>query len=464
MTLVDTTVELLGPAEAEARQRAAAGWLAAAGCRAGDRVAFSLGSSADLLCAVLGALRTGVVPVLLNATLVPAERALLVADAEPVVTVQDRGRLAEMVAGPPAELAPRPLTRPMHYTSGTTGRPKGVSVGVWDEGTAAAVFDDEAALWSFGPDDRHLVCSPTYHTVSVRFAAGTLLSGGSLAILPRFSGAAALEVLRSWRPTTTFMAPTHLQRVLAQPELGEDERFASLRLLVHAGSSCPPALKRSAMSRVPAGALWEFYGSTEGQFTVCGPEEWLAHPGTVGRARPGRSITVRDEDRGALPEGEVGTIWCRPPAFARFSYWRNPGATEAAWCDGAFTVGDLGHLNDEGYLYLSGRRDDLIISGGVNVYPAEVEAALAEVPGVHEAAVFGQADPEWGQRVCAAVVGDPGLTEEALAAAAAARLAPYKRPKQYLVVGSLPHTATGKLLRRAVAAHLGLEPGVPGGF
>lgn len=436
-------VDVLTAADAEDRQRRAAGALAVAGCGDGDRVAFCLPSSADLLCAVLGAARTGIVPVLLNATLLEAERDLLLQDADPVVTVLDPGSLARLTGGRPADLAPRPLTRPMHYTSGTTGRPKGVTTGLWDEATAAAVFDDEADLWEFSPGDLHLVCSPMYHTVSVRFAAGTLGRGGSVAILTRYDAATALDVLRRLRPTTAFLAPVHLQRLLAVPGLGEDERFACLRLLVHAGAPCPPPLKRAALGRVADGVLWEFYGSTEGQFTVCSPEEWLARPGTVGRARPGRRIFTED-----------GAIWCEPPPFARFSYWRDEEATARAWRGDAFTVGDLGHLDEEGYLFLSGRRHDLVITGGVNVYPAEVEAALLEVEGVEEVAVFGRDDEEWGQRVCAAVVGTADLAD--LRRAAERTLAPYKRPKEYLRAPDLPHTSTGKLLRRLVPEHLGL--------
>ncbi|MGP8059290.1 MAG: class I adenylate-forming enzyme family protein [Acidimicrobiales bacterium] len=457
------TVEILEPADAESRQRRAAGALAAAGAGPGDRVAFCLPSSADLLCAVLGAARTGVIPVLLNATLTPAERDLLVADAEPVLTVADRRALGALDEGSPVELAPFPLTRPMHYTSGTTGRPKGVTTGLWDEATAAAVFDDEAEQWGFSAEDRHMVCSPMYHTVAVRFAGGTLLRGGSLAILSRYDASTALEVLRRLQPTTAFLVPTHLQRLLALDDLGPDERFGSLRLLAHAGAPCPPALKRAAMARVADGALWEFYGSTEGQFTACSPAEWLERPGTVGRARAGRRLSIAPTtgpDAGTVGAGgPVGTIWCAAPPFARFSYWGDDEATAAAWRGDAFTVGDLGSLDAEGYLFLSGRRHDLIITGGVNVYPAEVEAVLDEVAGVDEVAVFALPDEAWGQRVCAAVVGRPGLKVDALRAAAEGRLAPYKRPKQYLVVRDLPHTATGKLLRRAVPEHLGLSAG-----
>ncbi len=444
------TVELLHAADAEVRQRRAAGALLARGCREGDRVAFALGSSADLICAVLGAARVGLIPVLLNATLTPAERDLLAEDAQPTLCIFSEADLAGLAdgAGPPAELAPYPLTRPMHYTSGTTGRPKGVTTGIWDEATARAVFEDEAAVWHFDRRDLHLVCSPMYHTVSVRFSTGTLLSGGSLAVLRRFDAATALDTLRRHRPTTVFLVPTHLQRILRCPDLDDGETFDSLRLLAHAGAPCPESLKRAVMARVRPGVLWEFYGSTEAQFTVCSPEEWLERPGTVGRARVGRRLFVDPS----------GTIWCDMPPFARFSYWRDPAATRRAWRGEACTIGDLGRLDPDGYLYLTGRRHDLIISGGVNVYPAEVENALAGVDGVREVAVFGLPDEQWGQRVCAAYVAEGTRdVEEALRAAASARLAPYKRPKTYVAATDLPHTATGKLMRRAVPGHLGLD-------
>jgi long-chain acyl-CoA synthetase len=451
------TVEVLHAPDAEQRQRQAAGALLAHGCGAGDRVVFSLGSSADLICAILGAARIGVIPVLLNATLTAEERDRLVVDADPSLSVLSEATLTGLMDGPATELSPYPLTRPMHYTSGTTGRPKGVTTGVWDEATARAVFEDEASVWHFDAHDLHMVCSPMYHTVSVRFSTGTLLSGGSLAILSRFDAATALGVLRRLRPSTAFLVPTHLQRILTSGELGRDEAFDSLRFLAHAGAPCPPSVKRETMARVSPGEVWEFYGATEGQFTVCGPAEWLEHPGTVGRARPGRRLSVVPVDHG--DGDDSGTVWCEMPSFARFSYWGDEEATNAAWRGSRCSVGDLGRLDDEGYLYLTGRRHDLIISGGVNVYPAEVEAVLATVPGLEEVAVFGLPDERWGQKVCVAYVAAASVDEEALRAVATAHLAPYKRPKDYIRAPDLPHTATGKLLRRTLPEHLGLAVG-----
>jgi acyl-CoA synthetase (AMP-forming)/AMP-acid ligase II len=410
-------------------------------------VVFCVPSSASLLVCVLGAARHGVVPVLLNSTLLPVEREALITDAEPALVITDPAELVPLLSGPAADLSPFPVVRPMHYTSGTTGSPKGVWSGVLDERDARALFDDEADLWGFDAGDTHLVCSPLYHSVSVRLAGAALLRGGRVVVLPRFDAAVAVAALEAFAPTTTFMAPTAMHRVMAEPD--GPEYFASLRLLVHAGSPCPGPLKRAALERVGPGVLWEFYGSTEGQFTVCAPEEWLERPGTVGRARPGRRLEV-DDDR---------VIWCHAPGFARFEYWRDPQSTARAWRAGAFTVGDMGRLDGDGYLFLDGRRDDLVISGGVNVYPVEVEAVLAEFPGVVDVAVFGVTDDEWGERVCAAVVGD--VDEVTLRRHAAQRLAPYKRPKAYFLVSQLPHTPTGKLRRRDLPALLGLAPPVP---
>jgi long-chain acyl-CoA synthetase len=451
-------VEVLTRTEAEPKMAAAAGWLLGRGLEPGDRVAFSLDSSADYLCALLGAARVGIIPVVLNTSLLAHERDQLIGDVEPSHQIFNRAGLAELFTGRPAEMSDYLLTRPMHFTSGTTGRPKGVTTGVWDEATARAAFDDEASVWGYGPEDLHMVNSPLYHTVAVRLSSTALLSGGSVAVLSRFDATLALDVLRRLHPTSAFFVPTHLHRLLGLEALGEGERFDSLRLLTHAGAACPPALKRQAIDRVGPDVVIEFYGSTEGQFTLCSTSEWLERPGTVGRARRGRTLSIEPIE--GHDAGDPGTIWCSAPEFARFSYFDNPEATQAAWRGAAFSVGDLGSLDDDGYLYLNGRRTDLIITGGVNVYPAEVEAALAEIDGVDQVCVFGRDDEDWGQRVCAAVVARPSVRPETVFDAARQLLAPYKRPKEVHLTSSLPVGSTGKVLRDKVAEHLGLDPSV----
>jgi len=356
-----------------------------------------------------------------------------------------RAALATLLDGPERELAPVPLARPMHYTSGTTGRPKGVWSGGLDEAAATALLSEERELWGFEAGDRNLVLSPLHHSAPLRFAFGTLLAGGDV-ILPRpFDARTALAAIADHRPTTMFCVPAHLQRLFAVADQGAGlPSLGSFRLVAHAGAPCPEQVKRRLVASFPARTVWEFYGSTEGQFTACRAEEWLERPGTVGRARPGRALTV-DPD---------GTIWCGMPPYARFSYWRDPQKTATAWRGDAFTVGDLGRLDADGYLYLDDRREDLVISGGVNVYPTEVEAALAHCPGVTDVAVFGVEDERWGQRVCAAVVGT--ATPDHISAWARDRLAPAKRPKAVYVVAELPRTPTGKVRRLELPSWLGL--------
>ena len=434
------TTERVTAEQSVRAQSRAAGALAQRGIEWGGRVAFLCPNSSGLIAALLGALRSGIVPVCLNPSLLEHERLLLLDDADAGLVVRPR-ELAALLEGPEADLATVPLARPMHYTSGTTGQAKGVWSGVLDETSARALQDDESAVWGFSADDRLLVASPLHHSAPLRFSAGVLLAGGEVCVLERFDAVAVLEAITAFRPTVAFFVPAHLHRLFA---LGTLPPLDSFRLLAHAGAPCPVPLKEAALAAFPAGTVWEFYGSTEGQFTVCSPAEWRARPGTVGRARPRRKVWV-----------DEGTIWCDVPQFARFEYWRDPVKTAQAWRGSAFTVGDLGRLDDEGFLFLDGRRDDLIISGGVNVYPVEVEAALSMAAGIDEVVVFGVPDDRWGQRVCAAVIGDAGAA--AVMAHARATLAAYKCPKDVYVVDDLPRTSSGKVRRSAVAGHLGLD-------
>jgi len=441
---VTAPVPVVGSAESERDQRRAAAALADAGLRRGDRLLVSAEASPALLAVVLGALRTGVVPVVLDPGLPAAERAALAEDADAGLDVaDDPARLLTGTAE--AGLADVPLARPMHYTSGTTGRRKGVWSGVLADDDARALAAEEIELWGFDRSDRHLVLSPLHHSAPLRFAIHTLLAGGEVLLPGPFDVARAAGAITSLRPTTTFCVPTHLQRLLAHDSADHPVDWSSFRRLVHAGAPCPEPLKRAVLEALPAGSVWEFYGSTEAQFTVCSPEDWLAHPGSVGRARPGRRLET----------DERGQLWCAVPRWARFEYWRAPEKTAAAWRGDRVTVGDLGRVDDDGVVWLDGRREDLVISGGVNVYPAEVEAVLDAHPGVVESAVFGVPDAEWGQRVVAAYVGGADAGE--LATWARERLAAAKRPKALHPLAELPRTSTGKVRRLDLPGVLGLD-------
>ncbi|WP_439939416.1 class I adenylate-forming enzyme family protein [Nocardia sp. N13] len=409
----------------------------------GSRVALLVPGSTAYVELVLTLLADGIFPVPLDPALTAAERERILAPIAPDLLVTDARQVAELLAARPGRARSLPRGRPIHCTSGTTGTPKGVWSGVLPEEDAAALVAEGRDLWGFRDDDVNLVLSPLHHSAPLRFAMGTLLGGGRLVVPGKFDPARATAAIEQERPTTMFCVPTHLQRLFAHwDEVGVPD-LSSFRLVAHSGAPCPPAVKRRLIELFPSGSTWEFYGSTEGQFTACRSEEWLAHPGTVGRARPGRSLTT-DED---------GRIWCAVPRHARFTYLGAPEQTAAAWRETsagpAFTVGDVGTIDEDGYVRLDGRRTDLIISGGVNVYPLEVENALREVPGVDDVAVFGVPDETWGQRVCAAVVGS--ATADALSAHAREVLAPAKRPKDYVTVAGLPMTATGKVQRQALA-------------
>ncbi len=410
------------------------------GLRPGDRVALLVPGSLLLLEAVHALLANGVVPVPLDPRLSAWERGRTLGGLDLTVLIESEDALVSLVDGiPEAARGGLPRARPMHCTSGTTGTPKGVWSGLLSPAAAEAALNEEAQMWGFRDDDVNLVLSPLYHSAPLRFALGTRLAGGRVAVPGPFDPQLVTEAIARERPTSMFCVPAHLQRLFAHwDECGAPD-LSSFRLVAHAGAPCPEAVKRRLIDDFPAGSTWEFYGSTEGQFTACRSEEWLERPGTLGRARPGRTLRT-DPD---------GTLWCAPPAHARFVYYGDPEKTAEAWREGPdgpeFSVGDLGRIDEEGYLFLDGRRVDLIISGGVNVYPLEVEQALAEHPDVEDVAVYGVPDDAWGQRVCAAVVGTADAAS--LDAWARERLAPPKRPKSYRCLDDLPRTATGKVRR-----------------
>ncbi len=460
-------------AELDERQRHLAGALRSGGLEPGDLIAVRTKDPAALLEVTTGSLRAGVIPVPINPLLTEHEARWLLEDSgagwlftdatdgvtptlEQIVTFGDAYErlLAE---AEPADLCDHVRGRPMHYTSGTTGTPKGVWVRPYAERRAAQIAADFIKLWGLTDEDIHLVCSPLAHSAPHRYAMRTLEAGGTVALQSRFDAAETLAAIDLFNATTTFMVPTHLERIFALGEralLRHD--LSSMRLLIHAGAPVRHATKRKAIDTFPPGSVWEFYGSTEGQATRISSGEWMQKAGSVGRARKGAEIVIRDERGERAPVGEIGTVWVKDPKIERFQYWRDKAKTSRAWKAGAFTVGDLGYLDEDGYLFLTGRIHDTIITGGVNVYPQEVEAVLQEHPDVAEAVVYGVANEEWGQEVEAAVVAVTGaaVEAEALIDWTRERLASFKRPRRVLVTDALSRTATGKLKRE--------RPEVPG--
>jgi len=447
-------------------QRRLAGFLAGSRVVPGGRVAVMAPNSIEFLVVTVGCLRAGIVPVPISPLLTQRERARIVEDSGAGLLFTDQedgisgpvkrivpmaGLVEELRRCAPTALPSVTLTRPMHYTSGTTGEPKGVWVPPVEEADARIRSEAFRTQWGMTGADVHLVCSPLTHSGPHRFALRTLEAGGSVVIQERFDAATTLAAIDRHRVTSTFMVPTHLERILAleSSELRRHD-LTSIRLLAHAGAPIRRVTKERAMELFPIDSVWEFYGSTEGGFTKLSAREAIDHPGSVGRPAEGASIEIRDRRSGALLEaGEVGVVWLRDPRMERFEYWGDEAATAAAREGDAFTVGDLGHLDGDGYLYLVGRPGELIISGGINVYPTEVEEVLMGHPEVSEALVYGVDDPDWGQQVRALVLPAPGCSPhpESVRDWVGERLAPHKCPKAIAVVEELPRTTTGKVRR-----------------
>jgi acyl-CoA synthetase (AMP-forming)/AMP-acid ligase II len=449
-------------AELDERCRRVAGLLQAEGLEPGGRIAILAGNRPEVIEVIAGTLRAGYIPVPVNALLTAQEVAYLLEDSGATWVFTDRALELEpglhkvitfgdayersLAEALPADIADFILTRPMHYTSGTTGLPKGVYVAPSSPEEAAATSERFCELWGLTNADRHIVCSPLAHSAPLRFAIRTLEAGGAVLVQETFDAEQTLAAIELFGASSTFMVPTHLERIVALgPKLARYDR-SSMRLLAHAGAPIRQVTKRTVIDLFPEGSVWEFYGSTEGQATRISSDEWLARPGSVGRALSGTGILITAADGSALPSGETGEVWVDGTGAERFSYWGDAGKTKAAWRGDAFSVGDLGWLDEDGYLFLAGRQNDTIITGGINVYPQEVEAVLAGHPGVAEVMVFGTPHEEWGQEVAAMIVPAPGAQPDAasLRAWTRERLASFKTPRHIQVVTELPRTATGK--------------------
>jgi fatty-acyl-CoA synthase len=332
------------------------------------------------------------------------------------------------------------------YTSGTTGKPKG-AVRRFPKEMAWAVLHvlDELPI---RVDDRHLVVAPMYHSTAFGFIGFTLTLGGTVVIEPRFDPERFLAAIEEHRITTTAVVPTMLHRVLElPPAVRERYDTRSLHAIFSGGAPLSGTLARRVIDEL-GHVLYNFYGSTEtGLNTLATPEELLLAPGTIGHAIEGNDIRLLDERGRDVPDGETGELWVKN-AMLVAGYHRDDEATRASMRDGYFSVGDLAHRDAHGLYHIDGRKRDMIISGGVNVYPAEVEEVLHRHPHVAEVAVVGVPDPEWGERVRACVVPRGALDEAELIAWARRQLSGPKAPRELRLMDELPKNPTGKVLKR----------------
>lgn len=337
------------------------------------------------------------------------------------------------------------------YTSGTTGKPKG-AVRRFPKGMVWGVLHvlDELRL---RVDDRHLVVAPMYHSTAFGFLAFTMTLGGTVVIERGFDPERFLQTIERERITTTAVVPTMLHRLMALPEATRrryDTR--SLRAIFCGGAPLSGELARRVIEDL-GHVLYNFYGSTEtGLNTLATPEELLRSPGTIGHAIAGNEIRLLDEAGREVPDGETGELWVKN-AMLVAGYHDDEQATRSSMREGFFSVGDLAHRDAGGLYHIDGRKRDMIITGGVNVYPAEVEEVLHRHPQVAEVAVVGVPDEEWGERVRAFVVPrEGGLDEAELIAWAKRHLAGPKVPRDVRVLDELPKNPTGKVLKRELRA------------
>jgi long-chain acyl-CoA synthetase len=460
-----------------------------AGIGAGDRVAVALYNSFEWFEALNALGRLGALLVPLSYRGKGPELAHMIADSEAKLLIADPGLAAEVdralaevpipedrvwtSGDAPAwrgvrlearmaaeEASPLPDALPggynvMIYTSGTTGRPKGIVRDPLPPERVQLQMLSVARMWGFGADDVHLVAGPVYHTAPGSQGQVHLMLGATLVILPRFDAEACLAAIERYRVTNAQMVPAMFFRILGLPEATRRRYdLASIRKILHAAAPCPIAVKREILTVFPPGTVWEFYGASEGGATRIGPEEWLRKPGSVGTPWPGLTVSIRDDDGRELPPGETGTIWVSLSPGAGFSYRGAEEKTRAAIRDGFFSVGDMGWLDADGYLFIADRKVDMIITGGANVYPAEVEQVLYGHPAVLDVAVIGVPDDEMGESVKAVVELKPGAsaTSQELIAFCRRDLAHYKCPRTVDLVAELPREPQGKVLKRVLRA------------
>jgi long-chain acyl-CoA synthetase len=371
---------------------------------------------------------------------------------------------------PSVPLDPELEGAPMLYSSGTTGKPKGVLSPMREEPFGAPSWMErlQAERFGLGSNAIYYNCAPLYHAAPLGWSVSAQANGGTVVLARSFDAEAALKHIQDYGVTHAQFVPTHFVRMLKLPEdVRKRYDLSSLRMVVHAGAPCPTEVKEKMLDWLGP-IVWEYYGQSEGAgFTLISAQEWLAHKGSVGRSLTG-AIHIVDEEGKELAPGETGHI-CFESAAPPFEYHKDPGKTaEFFGSQGWRRPGDMGWVDEEGYLYLTDRASHMIISGGVNIYPQEVEALLTLHPAVKDVAVIGVPDPEFGESVKAVIEPAPGVTaDDALAleiiAFCRARLAGFKCPKSVDFTDDLPRLPTGKLLKRELRKrYWGEKPGLVG--
>jgi len=344
-----------------------------------------------------------------------------------------------------------PQPQSMIYTSGTTGQPKGVRRNAPTPAQVASHEAMRARIYGLKPGVRALLPGPLYHSAPNAFALRAGRLGGALFLMPRFDAEGLLQLVQQEAIDTIFMVPTMFVRLLKlSGEIREKYDVSSLRHIVHAAAPCPPDVKQAIINWWGP-VVHEYYGSTEsGAVTYATPKDALRKPGTVGKVLDGAELRFLDEGGNVLPPGKIGEIYSRNAGSPDFSYHNKPEKRIEIERDGFITSGDVGYIDEDGYVFISDRKRDMVISGGVNIYPAEIEAALQALPGIHDCAVFGIPDDEFGEALMAVIEPQAGVTIDVATVRAQlkAALADYKVPRHIELQTGLPREDSGKIFKR----------------
>ena len=468
--------------------------LRALGVRHGDTVAIAAPNCAEFYQLYLAVAQSGIYLTPINWHLAPVEIAFIVKDCEARAFIGHEkiadacAAAAEQIDFPaearfsvgsvpgfrpledlkamgtpemPADRAPGAV---MNYTSGTTGNPKGVKRALapseLDPGIMGELMGGFLGMFGVQAEDDnvHLVGSPLYHTAVLMHSASSLQMGHVVVLMDKWLPEEMLQLIEKYRVTLSHMVPTQFNRLLLLPEeVRARYDCSSTRTMIHAAAPCPPEIKRRMLDWW-GNSIWEYYAATEGGGTICSPEQWLENPGTVGTAWAGADVRIVDDESGATVEqGEQGTIYMKLPDNMAFEYKGDAAKTKKSRLeiDGGlyFTVGDVGFLNERGFLFLCDRKIDMIISGGANIYPAEIENVLTSHPKVGDVAVFGIPNDDWGEEIKAVIEPAPGVAagdalRDEILAYCGDKLARFKLPKSIDFTDSMPRDPNGKLYKR----------------